>query len=297
MKTINIKKTTVYIHTFIVWRYSTKYSRSMKHRSISGISPPSPIISSPDSNPLLLLAAAVAGAAATLSLFKPSHSCPLRRRHRFILPMNPTANAPKPLTFSSPDSLSSWLRTRVPVAFLDSWGVSPGSKTIHNLFRELSLGESTLVPQDHPDPPLRCVHVATVKIHNQRGAILVESHQLLSDGTVRTRGRPPSEKMLPGELVEEAAVRAVKEEIGPMEVKIRPGTYEIRVEERVSASYPGLPARYVLHSVEAEIVGLPEEGEFSTEEAGEFEEEKTVSVKRHFWKWVDFDEALLDFGA
>lgn len=103
--------------------------------------------------------------------------------------------------------------------------------------------------------------------------------------------------MLPGELVEEAAVRAVKEEIGPMEVKIRPGTYEIRVEERVSASYPGLPARYVLHSVEAEIVGLPEEGEFSTEEAGEFEEEKTVSVKRHFWKWVDFDEALLDFGA
>ncbi|KAJ0971045.1 hypothetical protein J5N97_019004 [Dioscorea zingiberensis] len=274
----------------------------MKQRTLASFSPPSPIISSSDSNPLLLLSAVVAAAAATLSIFKPSPPRSLCRR-RLILPMNSPVHSPEPLTFSSPDSLSSWLRPRLPPSALDSWGVSPGSKTLYNLFRELSLGESSLLPQDHPAPPLRCVHVATVKIYNQRGAILVESHQLLSDGTVRTRGRPPSEKMLPGESVEEAAVRAVREEIGGMEVKIRAGTYKIRVEERVSASYPGLPARYVLHSVEAEVVGLPEEGEFSTEETGECDEDgngvagKTLCVRRHFWKWVDYDDASLDFGA
>lgn len=127
--------------------------------------------------------------------------------------------------------------------------------------------------------------------------MLIESHQLLSDGTVRYRERPLSEKMKPGESVEEAATRAVSEELGPRIVKILPGTYVVKEEERASVSYPGLPARYVLHSVEAEVDGLSEEdGEFSTDEFSEgcdYDDlqtaGKTVFVKKHFWKWVATD--------
>lgn len=113
--------------------------------------------------------------------------------------------------------------------------------------------------------------------------------------------------MKPGETVEEAVLRAVKEELGsafppgnfPSDgVRIVPGSYERRVEERVSVSYPGLPACYVLHSVEAWVEGLPDV-EFCTEEEEEYggcgdarlaEKEKALFVRRHFWKWVD-DEA------
>uniref|UniRef100_J3MHK2 Uncharacterized protein n=1 Tax=Oryza brachyantha TaxID=4533 RepID=J3MHK2_ORYBR len=72
------------------------------------------------------------------------------------------------------------------------------------------------------------------------------------------------------------------------------GAEEPRVEERESASYPGLQARYVLHAVDAEVVeGVPEDGEFDTEEGGEHEDEVVVegaapaiTVKRHYWRWM-----------
>ena len=89
---------------------------------------------------------------------------------------------------------------------------------------------------------VRAVHVATVRIRNSRGARLVETRQLLSDGTVRRRGpRPLSEKMRPGESPEAAAARAVREELGAR-------------------------ARARIH---AEVVdGVPEDGELETEETG-----------------------------
>lgn len=99
--------------------------------------------------------------------------------------------------------------------------------------------------------------------------------------------------MKPGETVEEAVVRAVEEELGVdgAFVKMLEGSYVMRVEEKASVSYPGLPARYMLHSVEARVEGLQEEGEFSTDEKGEGEEEERVGgavfVKKHFWKWID----------
>lgn len=76
-------------------------------------------------------------------------------------------------------------------------------------------------------------------------------------------------------------------------VRIVPGSYERKVEERASVSYPGLPASYVLHSVDAWVDGLPD-GEFCTTEEEEYGgccearmAEKAVSVRRHFWKWID----------
>lgn len=104
--------------------------------------------------------------------------------------------------------------------------------------------------------------------------------------------------------MEAAVVRAVKEELGSIIrvslshendeefVKIIPNSYSSKVEERVSVSYPGLPACYVLHTVDAIVDGLPD-CEFSTEEE-EYQNlnekegvERAVSCKKHYWKWVD----------
>lgn len=125
----------------------------------------------------------------------------------------------------------------------------------------------------------------------------------MSDGNVRKRGRPLSEKMKPNEDPESAAVRAVKEELGSVigesevcdVVTIDPNSYEMRVEERDSGSYPGLPCCYVLHSMNATVEGLPE-GDFCTYEVDEYADSddkkvahKAVSVKKHYWKWVSAD--------
>lgn len=139
--------------------------------------------------------------------------------------------------------------------------------------------------------------------------VLVESHQELSDGSIRKRNRPLSEKLKSGEDIEAAAKRAIKEELGSAIFRVNDGgktvqfdeivrivmdSYGKKVEERTSVSYPGLPACYVLHTVDAFVEGLPE-GEFSTEEETEYEGcgnevvDEAVSVKKHFWKWVPAD--------
>ncbi|KAF2928451.1 hypothetical protein DAI22_06g279600 [Oryza sativa Japonica Group] len=166
---------------------------------------------------------------------------------------------PRPLAFPTLDSLAAFLGSRLPASALASWGTAPGTKTLLNLFLELSQGECVLISaaaaaappsqQQQQHPVVRAVHVASVRIRNGRGALLMETGQLLSDGTLRSRGglRPLSEKMRPGETPEAAAVR-----------------------------------------------GVPEDGEFDTEEGGEHEDEVVVdgaaaaiTVKRHYWKWVD----------
>ncbi|KAF5185184.1 Ring-h2 zinc finger protein [Thalictrum thalictroides] len=214
-----------------------------------------------------------------------------------MLPSKPN----NPNSFSTPESLFHWLKPRLPSHSFDSWGIKPGTKNIHNLWLELSQGES-LISIDSGLLPIRTVNVVIVRILNENGSVLIEAQQELSDGTFRERIRPLSEKMKPGENVESAVIRAVKEELGSIIngdigsiVRIVPGSYEKKVEEKESSvSYPGLPVCYVLHSVEACVDGLPDE-DFSTEEEGEYEEcsevnlkvaDKAVFVKKHFWKWV-----------
>ncbi|KAL4361228.1 hypothetical protein GQ457_04G038190 [Hibiscus cannabinus] len=194
--------------------------------------------------------------------------------------------------FSTPQSLSDWLKPRLPADSLSSWGVKPGTKNVHNLWLELSEGETSLLDST---PPIRTVNVVTVRVLGKDKLILVEAGQELSDGSFRDRFRPLSEKMKPHESVEEAVARAVKEELGSMAARIVPGSYQKKLEERDSASYPGLPARYVLHSVDAWVEGLPD-SDFVTEEKEEYEDsdrtmglEKAVSVRKHFWKWVSSD--------
>lgn len=145
-----------------------------------------------------------------------------------------------------------------------------------------------------------------VRVIGKHGKVLVESHQELSDGNVRKRGRPLSEKMRPNEDPESAAVRGVLEELGSVIgsgngdiVRIDPNSYEMRVEERDSGSYPGLPGCYVLHTLSATVEGLPE-GDFCTYEVdeygGEFHDksvaDEAVSVKKHYWTWVSADSTI-----
>lgn len=204
-------------------------------------------------------------------------------------------------SFNTPQSLSEWLKPRLPSDSFASWGVKPGTKNVHNLWLELAEGETSLADSD---PPVRTVQVVTVRVIDKHSRVLIESRQELSDGSTRDRYRPLSEKMRPNETPESAAHRAVKEELGQIikeenesVVKIIPGSYRKTVEERNSASYPGLPACYVLHSVDMVVEGLPEE-EFCTEEDGEYHDceenrravaGKAVSVKKHYWEWVSAD--------
>ncbi|KAL1557711.1 hypothetical protein AAHA92_08261 [Salvia divinorum] len=229
------------------------------------------------------------------------------RRFPRMSSLSPRRLSPRrlPPPFATPQTLSDWLRPRLAADLFGSWGVKPGTKNVHNLWLEIAEGETDLADSI---PPVRTVEVVVARIVRGDGKILIESHQELSNGDVRRRGRPLSEKMKPGESVEAALHRAVREELGlgsSVEigtlgngnrdenrgiVRLLPESYTKKVEERASASYPGLPARYVLHKVEAEVEGLPE-GEFSTEEADENLglDEKAVSCKKHFWKWVDSD--------
>ncbi|KAL3653720.1 hypothetical protein CASFOL_003401 [Castilleja foliolosa] len=195
----------------------------------------------------------------------------------FTNPRKPGRRTPSP-PFATPQSLSDWLKPRLGAETFGSWGVKPGTKNVHNLWLEVVDGETVLTDSL---PPVR---------------------------TVENRLRPLSEKMKPGESVEAAVFRAVKEELGSLVkigtldsfdgdgiVRILPGSYVKKVEGRVSASYPGLPACYVLHTVDAEVAGLPED-EFCTEEMDEYEVSSerdvadcAVSCKKHYWKWVDCD--------
>lgn len=212
---------------------------------------------------------------------------------------NPNPNFTSSHPFPTPQSLSDWLRPRLQPDAFAAWGTKPGTKNVHNLWLEVAEGETSLIDTT---PPVRNLEVISVRIVGPGDRILVESHQELSDGSVRRRNQPLSEKLKSGEDIDCAVKRAVVEELGSIlgdavdygtTVKILPGTYEKKVEQRDSFSYPGLPGCYVMHTVEALVEGLPED-EFVTEEQNEYGEAKSlameaVSVKRHFWKWVSRD--------
>lgn len=52
---------------------------------------------------------------------------------------------PRPLAFPTLDSLAAFLGSRLPASALASWGTAPGTKTLLNLFLELSQGECVLI--------------------------------------------------------------------------------------------------------------------------------------------------------
>jgi hypothetical protein len=108
---------------------------------------------------------------------------------------------------------------------------------------EVEEGETQLFLQG--GRPLREVSVLTVILQNSKGQTLYEAEQVLPNGSRRTRGLPLSEKLLPGERWQDAAVRGVVEELGPVlpeqpVVEVDEQSMIETVESKESQSYPGL---------------------------------------------------------
>jgi ADP-ribose pyrophosphatase YjhB (NUDIX family) len=123
------------------------------------------------------------------------------------------------------------------------------AKTVSHLLRELREGEATLhLTAD--GKILRhalgaTLHVQATDPDSGRQLTLVEDHQRFHDGRVRRRKLPGSvgEKMSPGETPEQAAVRALAEELDiHVPVELGPSTLETKTTD--SQSYPGLITRY-----------------------------------------------------
>lgn len=137
------------------------------------------------------------------------------------------------------------------------------AKRVEELVTEVALGEATLTLVD--GAPVRSVRVLQLLIRDSRRRVLIEARQEWEGGRVRERGTPLSEKLLGGEDWREAAPRAVAEELGSAlttgyTLEVDESTLRKVAVERDSLSYPGLPGRYVIHSVEARIRnGFPEE--------------------------------------
>lgn len=105
--------------------------------------------------------------------------------------------------------LRDWLESHgVPAA---PFGKGP-TKGLEHLLTEVLDGETSL-GVDAGGRAQRHVSVVSVVIRDARGRTLTEARQVLPNGSQRARALPLSEKMLPGEVWEVAAVRGVREEL------------------------------------------------------------------------------------
>lgn len=173
------------------------------------------------------------------------------------------------------DELQDWLRRNgIPY---ESWGVG-AVKSVRNLWDEITAGEATL----SEDPPLRRVSVVSVRVVVD-GRQLTEVGQQMATGAVRKRNSPPTEKMKPGETVIAAALRCLAEElsVSATDVVIDPRSLSVTVERDASPSYPGLPSEYRLHTIDAQVSGLPETNFTTQEAAGDGD----PVISTHHWEW------------
>ncbi|WP_420641478.1 NUDIX hydrolase [Candidatus Leptofilum sp.] len=177
--------------------------------------------------------------------------------------------------FPSIHALEAWLQKHG--IRYDAWG-KDSNKSLRNLWQELEAGEVQL----KESPPLRVVEVVQIIIgHNNQ--ILVEAEQEFVNGQRRFRNQPPSEKVKPGESIQDAAHRCLEEELGldPEAIRLDLTSHRQHQTNTTSISYPGLPSQYNFHLLEAAVSGLPE-GEFWREN----KTEGTVDpVRRHRWAW------------
>ncbi|HSM55488.1 MAG TPA: NUDIX hydrolase [Candidatus Sulfomarinibacteraceae bacterium] len=183
--------------------------------------------------------------------------------------------------FDSPQELREWLRAH-DIDF-SAWG-QDSAKTVEHLWAEISEGETRI----ELEPPRRVVNV--VRLHIRRGSrLLIEAHQDFYGGQRRARGRPPSEKMKPGESYRDAALRCLKEELGvpQQDVLLLEDTYRRKTRQANSGSYPGLCTHYTFHILQAEVRGLPR-NDFSTIEHNPGGSDP---VHKHYWVWREVRRA------
>lgn len=159
----------------------------------------------------------------------------------------------------------------------EAWG-NHSSKSLDNLWQELQAGEVQL----KDNPPLRVVDVVQIIIR-RNDLILVEAEQEFFNGQRRSRNQPPSEKIKPGETVQEAACRCLHEELDlPLHaIVLHMESHRQHQTNTNSISYPGLPSQYNFHLVEAAVSGLPLEDFWRENHTDGIVD----PVKRHRWAW------------
>lgn len=125
------------------------------------------------------------------------------------------------------------------------------ARRVEDLFAEIVCGEAQLHVEG--DTVIRTAHGVMVDVVFG-DLILVEDHQQFTDGRVRRRsiGASLGEKTKPGEDLQQAAWRAIAEELG---LAWRPAlTFaEPTFKQAASESYPGTLTRYVRHHTCAQL--------------------------------------------
>ncbi len=181
------------------------------------------------------------------------------------------------MNFTSIQDLRAWLADKKIDTTL--WCHLEGTKTILHLWEEIVAGETCL--QD--EPPLRIVDAVEIIIR-QGDRVLYEVAQEMEGGGTRPRQYPPSEKMKRGETAQQAALRGLYEELGvdAAAITLIANSYHQRQRQLPSISYPGLNTLYQLHTLEAQVIGLPS-NDFTTHEAAGNSHDP---VTRHHWAWL-----------
>ena len=177
--------------------------------------------------------------------------------------------------FTNIQALEAWLG-KYGIKY-EAWGAN-SSKSLRNLWQELEAGEVQL----KDNPPLRVVDVVQLIILRD-DHILVEAAQEFITGQRRFRNQPPSEKIKPGENIQQAAYRCLLEELDvpSQRITLHLETHRQRQTKTNSISYPGLPSLYNFHMVEACIADLPQEDFWRENRAGGVLD----PIKRHLWAW------------
>jgi ADP-ribose pyrophosphatase YjhB (NUDIX family) len=180
------------------------------------------------------------------------------------------------MKFDNISQLRNWLLSND--VNISKWGKF-ATKSMENLWEEISLGEAII--QDNP--PRRMVKVVQIMIRN-KGKVLIEGKQKRGSFWSHFRGYPPSEKIMSGETVLDAALRCVEEEllIDKLHVKILEQPTFLKTETRSSISFPGLYTIYEIYEIKLEIDELPNDT-FWTIEA---KSDGTLSRIQHQWVWV-----------
>ena len=177
--------------------------------------------------------------------------------------------------FDGPDALASWLEE----SGIDTavWGTGT-YKSIANLWDEYMQGEVSFEVY----PPLRIVQVVRVLIQHDDSTLL-EIEQVFRNGERRFRFQPPSEKIKRSENSIDAAYRCLNEELGLSrnQVSFMAVDHDRKEVVAESPSYPGLPTRYVIQRIRAQVTGLPGE-DFWRENTAASEGDP---VSRHLWAW------------
>ncbi|OMO56600.1 hypothetical protein COLO4_35602 [Corchorus olitorius] len=90
-----------------------------------------------------------------------------------------------PSSFPTAQALPHWLKPRLPSDTITLWGTKPGTKNVHNLWLELTLGESSIL--SGTNSPVICKEMICVgNFNNNKKKIgLYQFSPQLSDGTMQ----------------------------------------------------------------------------------------------------------------